>query len=105
MTRPLSAETWHIAPQIVDDEIVILNDCNSVIAIVPLWNDEGPDAGLEQQSRQNAALIAALPDMLEALEWCDMALADIECSKRKGYLAQAIKLTRAARAKTIGGAA
>jgi hypothetical protein len=58
-SRP--AETWHIAPEIIDDEIVILNDCNSVIATVPLWQDENADDGLEQQSRQNAALIVTAP--------------------------------------------
>lgn len=39
------------------------------------------------------------PDLLEALTYCDMTLADLEASKRKGYIAQAIKLTRAALAK------
>ncbi len=41
----------------------------------------------------------AAPDLREALEFCDMTLADLEASKRKGYIAQAKKLTRAALAK------
>jgi hypothetical protein len=39
------------------------------------------------------------PDLREALEFCDMTLADLEASKRKGYIAQAKKLARAALAK------
>jgi hypothetical protein len=36
------------------------------------------------------------PDLLEALQFCEMTLADLEASKRKGYIAQAKKLARAA---------
>lgn len=42
--------------------------------------------------------------MLAALEYCDITFADLECAKRKGYIAHAIKLTRAAIAKAKGGA-
>jgi hypothetical protein len=47
----------------------------------------------------------AARDLLEALRFCDMTLADLEASKRKGYIQEAIRLTRAALAKTEGGAA
>ena len=36
------------------------------------------------------------PDLLKALEFCDMTLADLEASKRKGYIAEAKKLARRA---------
>lgn len=52
----------------------------------------------------DASLQLAAQDMLAALEYCDMAFADLEGSKRKGYIAHAIKLTRAAIAKAKGGA-
>jgi hypothetical protein len=39
------------------------------------------------------------PDLLQALEFCEMTLADLEASKRKGYIAQAKKLARAAIAR------
>jgi hypothetical protein len=39
------------------------------------------------------------PDLLEALKFCDMTLADLEASKRKGYITQAKKLARAAIAR------
>jgi len=78
MSKTLSAETWHIAPQIVDDEIIILNDCGSLIATVPLWKDEDPDDdSLEQQSRQHVALIAVAPALLYAAELAEDALRDL----------------------------
>jgi hypothetical protein len=46
----------------------------------------------------------AARDLLEALRFCDMTLADLHASKRKGYIQQAIRLTRAALAKAKGGA-
>lgn len=54
--------------------------------------------------KANARLIKAAPDLLAALCYCDMALADLEAAKRKGYVAHAIKLIRAALAKAQGGA-
>jgi hypothetical protein len=41
----------------------------------------------------------AATDLVEALEFCKMTLADLEASKRKGYIAEAKKLARAALAK------
>lgn len=63
-----TAETWHIAATTIDDEIIILNDCDSVVATVPLWKDEDCDDGFEQQSRRNAALIAIAPELLAAAQ-------------------------------------
>jgi hypothetical protein len=47
----------------------------------------------------------AAHDLLEALRFCDMTLADLEASKRKGYIQEEIRLPRAALAKAKGGAA
>jgi hypothetical protein len=44
----------------------------------------------------------AAPKLLEALQYCDMTLADLEASKRKGYIAHAKELARAAIAKVKG---
>ncbi len=41
----------------------------------------------------------AASDLFEALEFCEMTLADLEASERKGYIAEAKKLARAAIAK------
>jgi hypothetical protein len=41
----------------------------------------------------------ACSDLFEALEFCEMTLADLEASKRKGYIPEAKKLARAAIAK------
>jgi hypothetical protein len=37
-----------------------------------------------------------VPDIIGALRFCDMTLADLEASKRKGYIAEAKRLVRAA---------
>ena len=41
----------------------------------------------------------AAPDLFEALEFCEMTLADLEASKRKGYIAEAKNRARPAIAK------
>jgi hypothetical protein len=46
----------------------------------------------------------AARDLLEALKFCDMTLADLEASERKGYIAEAKKLARAAIAKATPAA-
>jgi hypothetical protein len=51
----------------------------------------------EWQSDDRLRLAAR--ELFEALQFCDMTLADLECSKRKGYIAHAIELARAALAK------
>ncbi|MBV9483804.1 MAG: hypothetical protein JO249_24110, partial [Acidobacteria bacterium] len=50
----------------------------------------------------NARLIAAAPDMLDALEFVRMTFADIEASKRKGYYVECPKIVDAAIAKAEG---
>ena len=46
----------------------------------------------------------AARDLLAALRFCDMTLADLEASKRKGYIAAAQQMARAALAKVEGAA-
>jgi len=46
----------------------------------------------------------AAADLLEALRFCDMTLADLEASERKGYIREAKQLARTAIAKATGGA-
>jgi hypothetical protein len=48
---------------------------------------------------EDLLLRLAARDLLAALKFCDMTLADLEASKRKGYIAEAKKLARAAIAK------
>jgi hypothetical protein len=57
--------------------------------------------GLTVAEWQNEDLLLRLAarDLFEALKFCDMTLADLEASKRKGYIAEAKKLARAALAK------
>jgi hypothetical protein len=56
------------------------------VAIIPL----------DESNEHNAKLIAAAPDMLEALEYARMTFADLEASKRKGYFVEAPRIIAAA---------
>jgi hypothetical protein len=46
----------------------------------------------------------ALPDVVEALRFCQMALADISVSRQKGYISEAFKLSIEALRKLEGKA-
>ena len=59
--------------------------------------DNQPD--YTARERANARLIAAAPEMLEALEFVSMTFADMEASKRKGYYTECPKIVAAAIAK------
>lgn len=59
----------------------------------------------EPEVRRSLNLIAAAPQMLEALEWQEMADADPAAARPKGYYDRAAELRRAAIAKAKAGAA
>jgi hypothetical protein len=59
----------------------------------------------ESQQEADALLMAAAPDMLDALEFVCMTFADMEASKRKGYYTDCPKIVATAIAKAKGGAA
>lgn len=71
------------------NEIAVCNEDGKELAV---WFDE------------HLRLRLAAQDLLDALRFCDMALADLEASKRKGYLQEASRLARAAIALATGGA-
>jgi len=72
------------------NEISVVDDDGEEVAV---WQDE------------DLRLRLAAPDLLEAVAYCAMTLDDLEASKRKGSIAEAIRLARAAIAKAKGGAA
>ena len=84
--------------------IAAAQDVAIICTIAPLNEDDEPNmsnAVRGPHDEANARLIAAAPELLEALRFCDMTLADLECSKRKGYIANAINMTRAAITKAV----
>jgi len=72
------------------NEIAVVDSDGEEVAV---WQDE------------DLRLRLAAPDLLECIEYCAMTLCDLEVSERKGYIAEAIRLARAAIAKAKGGAA
>lgn len=66
---------------------------------------EFPDDMPEDQAEANARLIAAAPQLLEALEHFFNIMHDYESSRRKGYVKLALDQARAAIGKAKGGAA
>jgi hypothetical protein len=89
------------ARQIEDAETETLNfesyDTTSGVEHIEIWSPDRRTVA-EWHSDERRLRLAAR-DLLEALRFCDMTLADLECSKRKGYIAHAIELARAALAK------
>jgi len=96
MTKTQTQHTQ--APWHVDDDFVF--SINGLRVADPYCDDQ--DDMPESEVDANAHLIAAAPEMLEALQWQEMADADPEASRRKGYYDRARELRRAAIAKAEG---
>ena len=94
------------ARALIDDDANALDWCTYDPASVPLDEIEiaGPDGAGACWQSEDLALRLAASDLLQALRFCDMTLADLECSERKGYIDHAIQLARAAIAKAERGA-
>jgi hypothetical protein len=89
------------ARALIDNDDAALDWCTydpSPVAVdeIEIANPDGADACWRSEE---LALRLAASELLEALQFCAMTLADLECSKRKGYIAEAIELARAAIAK------
>lgn len=103
MTRtPHTQGPWE-AFEILDG--IAIRDCRNATIACCDYSTEGDEPELsEAETEANARLIKAAPELLVALRQCDMALADLETARRKGYIAHAIRMTRAALGKAEGGA-
>jgi hypothetical protein len=100
---------WHTEPFQWDygASIAICSKQQGVLAIIPPLNDVEDDATPQHDLHDiaNSNVMAAAPDMLEALEAQEMAEWDPEAARRKGYFDRARELRRAAIAKAKGRAA
>jgi hypothetical protein len=94
---------YEVRPSLFDNELLILAD-ETCIASVPLWENDNDDLDLEAQSRANAALLAAAPDLLAALVLFLHHTGSIGGDYPK-YLRFAVAKAREAIAKAKGGAA
>lgn len=90
-------EEWHIEETTTDGDIRIVDVQGVTIATV--WCQP---LDPEEWSQANARLIAAAPEMLDALKAQEMADADPEASRRKGYFDRALDMRRAALANAEG---
>jgi hypothetical protein len=100
---------WHTEPLLWDHgaSIAICSKQKGILAIIPPLNDAEDQATAEHDPHDiaNGNLMAAAPEMLEALEAQEMAEWDAEAARRKGYFDRARELRRAALARVKGGAA
>jgi hypothetical protein len=100
---------WHTEPLQWDHgaSIAICSKQQGVLAIIPPLNDaeDAATAGHDPHDIANGQLMAAAPEMLEALEAQEMAEWDADAARRKGYFDRAKELRRAALARAKGGAA
>lgn len=100
---------WHTEPLQWDHgaSIAICSKQQGVLAIIPPLHEAEDEATAEHDPHDiaNSELMAAAPDMLEALEAQEMAGWDPEAGRRKGYFDRARELRLAALAKAKGGAA
>ena len=77
--------------------------CDCPINEIEICDDQGNS--LVTWFDDDMRLRLAATDLLEAAHMCEMALSDLEASRRKGYLTSALAKTRAAIAKAKGAAA
>ncbi len=110
--KPAATHTpgpWHTEPLPRDHgaSIAICSRQQQVLAIIPPFHDaeDTATAGHDPHDIANGELMAAAPEMLEALEAQEMAEWDPETARRKGYFDRARELRRAALARAKGGAA
>ena len=113
MTQPSqhTPAPWEVQPCQANhgDTTVIVapNELDGVICEIwsPAWDDDVQLTPDQHRDRANARLIAAAPDMFEALDFVAMTFADMEASERKGYLTECPRIVAAAIARAKGGAA
>lgn len=97
MTNAYTLGPWYVDS--CDDDLVFSSN-GLHIATVGNPEQEQP----REEITANARLIAAAPELLEALEHFFNIMHDYESSRRKGYISLAFDQARAVLAKARGGA-
>jgi hypothetical protein len=95
-----------LARQFYDDDPLDLmfESYNGGMPVNEIAIEDAHDNELAVWQDDDLRLRLAAQDLLDAVEFCAMTLYDLEASKRKGYIAEAIGLAQAALAKAKGGA-
>jgi len=89
---------YTVRPSQFDNELLILAD-ETCIAAVPIWENDDEGDTLAEQSRANAALLVAAPELLEALELCVDVLGELARLDDGTPSVSALNMARAALAK------
>lgn len=94
---------YRVTPRRDDESALEILADETCVATVPIWwgPDEDDDA-LEAEARANAALLAAAPEMLAALELCADVLSELARLDDGTPSISALTLTRAAISKATG---
>ena len=97
MTNAQHAEgPWIVTESFLHNTLILVYN---IVALNEHWIASTGYRDDEPQRLANARLIAAAPEMLDALKWQEMAEHDPEAARRKGYFKFARHLRRAAIAK------